>query len=140
VPDIQEQLIRASAVARLGRIVQELERRKLIAAEERRWFAELLHPLAPNDSGSARLVSSSAVSRAEGGAMLEILQEYLLEHQDTDDLHKYIHLLGRLRSRLLAEDASLEEELVTPALEVARRLRSHFLGFETPTNPHVQLS
>jgi hypothetical protein len=139
VPDIQEQLIRASAVARLGRIVHGLEGRNRITGDERRWFAELLYPLSINESGSARLASSPDVSRAEGSAMLEILQGYLAEHADVTRLQKYILLLGRLRTRLL-EDASIEEELVGPALEVARRLRSHFIGFESPTNPHVQLT
>jgi hypothetical protein len=137
--DIHEQLIRASAIARLGRIVTELEERRRIASDERRWFAELLHPLATNESGSARLASSDAVSRAEGSAMLEILQEDLTEHANLESLEKYVRLLGKLRSRLL-EDEAIEGELLSPALEVARRLQSHFLGFESPTSPHTAQS
>jgi hypothetical protein len=135
--DIQEQLIRASAIARLGSIVRELETSRQIADEERQWFAELLHPLATNAAGAAHLAASSvAVSRAEGSAMLEILQEHFVEHADLTKLEQYVRLLSKLRKRLL-ESNTIEVDLLPPALEIARKLRSHFLGFESPTNPNA---
>jgi hypothetical protein len=71
--------------------------------------------------------------------MLKILQEHLTTRGDLADLQRYIRQLGKLRARLL-EQESIEDDLLGPALEIARRLRSHFLGFDRHTNPRGQLT
>lgn len=136
--NLQEQLIRANAIARLGRIVDALEHRQPLSSDERRWFAELLYAVASNEAGSARLVASSAVSRAEGSALLAILREEIAK-RDVSALEAYVRQLANIRNRLLVveEKTTLDGPLLTSAVDVAQRLRRHFLGAESPVNPRL---
>jgi len=124
--NIQDQLIRASAVARLERIVGALLERVAVPVGERRWFAEQLSPFHDATAGGpARIVpSSGGVSRPTSSAILDLIREDLRGAPDMAQLQNYIVDLAKLRGALLSEAAlSKEEEERTLDLAPRRGIR-----------------
>jgi hypothetical protein len=132
MPEIQEQLIRASAVARLEEIIRELRNARTTDELEpgaRAWFVELLHPLSSTAGGVSRLTTSTEVSRVEGSAVLEILsREFAANRPFAEKL--FVDIVSLL-SRLVEPNAVLAVETRESGLDVARRLRRYFLGQDT---------
>lgn len=132
MPEIQEQLIRASAVARLEEIIRELPNARTTDELEpgvRAWFVELLHPLSSTAGGASRLTTSTEVSRVEGSAVLEILSREFAA--DRPLAEKLFGDIVSLLSRLVEPSAVLGVETRASALDVAKRLRRYFLGQDT---------
>jgi len=135
--NIHDRLIRASAVARLERIISALTDKTTLPNDERQWFAELLSPFHEGSaSGPARLVPSSGAgsSRPTNSAILELIREDNRDVTDMAQLQRYIVDLAMLRRTLLG-NADLSSGDRTRTLDLARRLRDHILALATPSAP-----
>ncbi len=138
VADVQQDLIRASAVARLSRIASGLMVQRDVSTADRHWFAELLYPVANQSTANARL-QTTEVSFTEASAILEVLlQDYDIDH-DEDRLEREIKLLIRLRGEL-EQATPHNEELVRCALRFTKRLTDYFLAAVSPSAPGSSLA
>jgi hypothetical protein len=136
--ELQEHLIRASAVARLDQIIGDLSAGGAPTDDENRsWLADLLHPLNDPEPGPCRLTPSPNVTNVEGSAILSVLMEQVAGAPDAlSKLEQQVRDLARLRSALLTQ-GTLGEPLRDKALDVVKRLRGHFIGVLTPVGPDV---
>jgi hypothetical protein len=113
--DLQERLLRASAVARLDEIVQALKSsRAALSAAHRQWLGELLVPLATRVAPQCLTAPGRGPRR---DALITVLKE-------SDDLRQS---LGRLIELHTALDKSepLESELHEFALQIGAMALQH---------------
>lgn len=132
--EFQEHLVRAGALARLEALLLELQPpHPRVPDAHRAWFAELLHPF--SDDGGPTMCSlrpSADISAAEGGAIISILLEDL--NNDPSELERRVRRLQSLRSALI-HAGRLDEDQASTARDIAKRLRTHFVGTSTPAGP-----
>lgn len=115
--DLQERLLRASAVARLDEIVQALKSSSdALSSAHRQWLTELLVPFATS-ADPQRLTSHS--QRPKGDALITVLLE-------STDVEASFGKLTELHVAL-AKAEPLDSALRTFALELALSLRKCLL-------------
>lgn len=128
--DIQEELGRASGIARLSALIRQLDGGTDPDADERRWFGTLLSSLDRNKVKEWRLVTSTERSAAaEQNATLEMLVDLMkqaFERGGEPEVEKEVKLFHRLQMKLLKEQA-LSPEDRAEMKRLATALRRKFL-------------
>ena len=140
--DLQKSVVRASTIARLDEIIRDLSSaREIRQEEEREWCAALLHPLNDGDApGTWRLNPSPRIAPELGNALLAVLvAEFRAAPDSLEALTEAMRNLGGLRIRLGA-GGPLDEAEAQTALDIARRLRRHFIGVRVPSAPKLGLA
>jgi hypothetical protein len=127
--DLQEELARTSAVARLDEIIRVLRSSQRIESPQREWFEELLVPFALSTTQQC-LTSSFRKQRPRRDALLTVLMERVEQHSGT------FELLTELYTKLHSNEP-LEGELGTFARDLAFDLRSCLLRSSHNDAPRV---
>lgn len=127
---LQEDLMRASTVARLERIIADLEDRGALAAwdpTQRKWFLSFLLPFSQMQGSASRL---SAIGRDSAAIDTAPVLDELLGPQvlDPGSLAREIDGFVHLYSQLANETPTLTDDDARRALRLANAVRSRLLA------------
>lgn len=139
--NLQQDLARASSVARLDRLITALGSDGPAfrwEAGESEWLLAFLTPFAQHDATTAMRLSAGAETSPLDGA--SVLEAFLVSHLDSDPaaITAEIEGFAKLYSRLYTHE-SLDQSDVARAISVASLARSLLLS-DVPTAPAHTLS
>jgi len=127
---LQEDLMRASSVARLERIIADLESQGALTAwdpTQRKWFLSFLLPFSQMQGSASRLSAIGRESAAIDTA--PVLDELLGPHfSDPSSLAREIDGFVHLYSQLVNETPTLTDDDARRALRLAHAVRSRLLS------------
>jgi hypothetical protein len=134
--NLQQDLLRASAIARLEKLTCALRAEGVAHRWERRereWFLSCLLPFSDQTSTESRLVPGSDAGTLDAGALF---QEIVHQHSEPDRsaLATELKGLAELYERLVAVEVLLRQEDVQRALRLAE-LAGRLLLSSVPSHP-----
>jgi hypothetical protein len=135
---LQEDLERASTIARLEKFIANLQQRGVDLEwepKQREWFLGFLFPFSQTQASSVRLCPDESDSMVVENTV--VLEELLAESTDTETLERELEGYVGLYERLAASSPDLTAEDADRALRVARAVRSRLLATFPTSSPIV---